>query len=129
MSHVSPETLLRSEAHVTGPTRMSRVRGALLMAIGPMLCVAMLWALASLGPELLSAAPTSSSGARFTGTAEQGQAAVLLFAWVALLGVLFTLGGWQLWRHGKLGRRVGVPAALLVSGLFAAMPWLRHLFG
>ncbi len=128
MHYVSPETLLQSEAHVTGPTRMSRVRGAVLMAIGPVLCVSMLWILASLGPELLSPAPVSGGDTAFTGTAEQGQAAVLLFAWVALLGAVFTLGGWQLWQHGKLGRRVGVPAALLVSGLLAAMPWLRHLF-
>lgn len=127
MAFLSPATLLAADARAAGPSPLSRLRGAVLMTLGPVLATGMGWALATVGPELLS--PSGASGdVRWTGSPDQGIAALLLLAWVALLGVVFTLAGWQLWHHGRMGRRVGVPAALLVAGLLAALPWLRRLF-
>jgi hypothetical protein len=127
MKPVSVRTLVASDDASTGPTRMTRARGAVLMVLGPVLAVGMLAVLSAIGAELWNGTAADGS-AMATGTREQDLATLVLLVWVCALGVLFTWGGWNLWHRGRLGRPVAVPAAVLVAGLFAATPWLRGLF-
>lgn len=124
MKTVSVQALLAADARSTGPSTMTRVRGALLMVTGPVLALAMGVALVALGPSLLGAPGAATTA----GTREQDLAALVLMVWVALLGLLLAFGGWNLWHRGRLGRRIGAPAAVLVVGLVAASPWLKSLF-
>lgn len=60
MALVSPQALLASESTVNGASRLSRLRGGVLMILGPVLAAGTCWALAKVGPELL--APASAGG-------------------------------------------------------------------
>ncbi|MFM7507609.1 MAG: hypothetical protein ACKO3M_13855 [Rubrivivax sp.] len=124
MTTPSVKTIVAADAAQTGPTTLTRFRGAGLMVLGPLLALGMLLSLIAIGPSLLGA----EGAARSAGTPEQNLAAFVLMAWVGLLGAVFTFGGWNLWRHGRLGPRVVWPAAVLAVGLLGAMPWLRALF-
>lgn len=125
-------TLVAADDRGAGPSAITRLRGAVLMVLGPLIALAMLWTLVTLGPALLHAAPGSAPGGTpdgaFGGTPEQATAVLVLLPGLAALGLLFTWGGWNLWRHGRLGRAVAVPAAVLVAALLAAFPWLKALF-
>lgn len=133
-------TLVAADDRGAGPSTITRLRGAVLMVLGPLIALAMLWTLVTLGPALLHAAPGSAPGGTpdgafggtpdvaFGGMPEQATAVLVLLPGLAALGLLFTWGGWNLWRHGRLGRAVAVPAAVLVAALLAAFPWLKALF-
>ncbi|MFN9745914.1 MAG: hypothetical protein ACK57B_09760 [Betaproteobacteria bacterium] len=124
MTTPSVKTLVAADAASTGPTNLTRIRGVMLMVLGPLLAFGMLLSLIAIGPSLLGAEGAALSA----GTPEQNIAGFVLMTWVGLLGAVFTFGGWNLWRHGRLGRRIAWPSAVLVVGLLGAMPWLRALF-
>jgi hypothetical protein len=92
--------------------------------LGPLLALAMGAALVALGPALWQGPPDGP----FAGTRTQALVALALMAGVGLLGALFTWGGWNLWRQGRMGRAVALPSALLVVALLGSMPWLKALF-
>jgi hypothetical protein len=124
MPKVSVQTLVAADAQGTGPTTVSRVRGGVLMVLGPLLALGMLAALVAVGPALWLGPPDGP----FAGSQTQALAALALMLGVGALGVLFTWGGWNLWRQGRLGRAVALPSALLVVALLGTMPWLKALF-
>ncbi len=124
MPNVSVHTLVAADAQGTGPTTVSRLRGGVLMVLGPLLALGMLAALVAVGPALWQGPPDGP----FTGSRTQALAALAVMLVVGALGLLFTWGGWNLWRQGRMGRAVALPAALLVVGLLGAMPWLKALF-
>ncbi|MBL8306789.1 MAG: hypothetical protein JNM33_08845 [Rubrivivax sp.] len=122
MSLMTPEQLIASQGAATGPTATSRLRGGVLMVLGPVLAVSMAWALASLGPALLAGSATDP------GTREQDLTIFAVLAIVGAFGALGTVAGWQLWRHGCFDRRVGLPLAVVVAVLLAAVPLLKRMF-
>lgn len=122
MSLTSPNVLLASQADATGPTTTSRVRGAVLMVLGPVLAVSMTWILVSLGPELLAGTATGP------GTREQDLTVFALLALVGAFGALGTVAGWQLWQHGRFHGRLGWALAAVVAVLMAAIPVLKQMF-
>lgn len=124
MLNTTVRTLVAADDRAARPSAVTRLRGAVLMVLGPLIALSMLWTLATLGPALLRPAP----GGAFGGTPEQATAVLVLLPGLAALGLLFTWGGWNLWRHGRMGRTVAVPAAVLVAALLAAFPWLKALF-
>jgi hypothetical protein len=105
------------------PNRMTAVRGWLLVVLGSLLACGMLYALVSQAPLMLAPGSTID-GDTFTGSAEQGRAALALFGAVVLVGALFVAGGVQLLRHGRL-RRWLVVTVLAAGTLLAIMA--RHV--
>jgi hypothetical protein len=124
MTTPSVKTIVAADAASTGPTTLTRIRGAVLIVLGPPLALGMLLSLLAIGPSLLGA----EGAARSAGTPEQNIAAFVLMTWVGLLGAVLAFGGWNLWRHGRLGRRIVWPSAVVVVGLLGSMPWLKALF-
>jgi hypothetical protein len=106
-----------------GPTRASRVRGMVLMVLGPVLALIGAGALVAVGPMLLSGPP-----GREVGPSSQDLAAVMVLGWLVGFGLLGSISGWQLWKQGHFSRRLGYPLAVMVVGFLACVPWLRHLF-
>ncbi len=123
MTTPSVKTIVAADAASTGPTALTRIRGVVLMVFGPLLAFGMLLILIAIGPSLLGAEGAALSA----GTPEQNTAAFVLMSGVGLLGAVMTFGGWNLWRHGRLGR-LAWPSAVLVVSLLGARPWLKALF-
>jgi hypothetical protein len=115
------------DAIASVPSRTTRVRGALLVVIGSLLALGLLALLIDQAPTLLNPGKTIDN-TTFTGTAFQGWVALGLFAWGALLGVVFASGGVQLWRQGRYHpwfARILVAMALIT---FLGLYQLRQIF-
>jgi hypothetical protein len=101
------------------------MRGALLFALGSLLALGLIAALISEAPTLLNPGK-SFDGSVFTGTAFQGWIALGMFAWGALLGVVFASGGAQLWRQGRYHPWfVGISVAMLAITFVGIFVLLR----
>lgn len=106
----------------------TRVRGIALMVIGAALAIGMTVALLSETRGFLNPG-VQNGGSTFTGTIEQGQLAVALFALVALLGALFFIGGWQLFMKGKMNKTfvvvLGIVGFMTVVAAYTLSDLLR----
>ena len=126
MPCIPPGQLLAASedsSQTTGPTPATRTRGMGLMVLGPLIALMGAATLIAFGPMLLR----GPSG-RETGPSGQDVAALLVMVWLLGFGVLGTIGGWQLWKHGRYSRKLGYPLAAMVLGFLASVPWLKQLF-
>lgn len=82
---------------------ITRVRGIAAMVIGAAIAIGMTAALLSETRGFLNPGVQMGEGT-FTGTIQQGQLAVALFALVAFLGAVAFIGGWQLFMKGKVSK-------------------------
>ena len=109
------------DAARSGPTTTSRVRGAVLVVLGTVLALGLTAVGWHLAPMLLNSgqAPDNS---RFTGSAFEAWLVLGVVAWTALLGVVFAVGGLQLWRQGRyhpwFARVAGAMAVMTVIGIY-----------
>ena len=114
-------------AAAAGPTTTSRVRGAVLMVLGTALAVGLSVALFNVAPMLLHPGQAFDNS-RFTGSAFEAWLVLGVLAWVALLGVVFAIGGVQLWRQGRyhpwFAKVAFAMAVITVAGIYR----LNHLF-
>jgi hypothetical protein len=118
MPTVSTPTVSAAHTSPSARNRQTQVRGWLLVVIGCLLAAGMAYAIVSQAPLMLQPGQ-AIGGTTFTGSAEQGRAALGLFAAVALLGASFAAGGVQLLRHGGLARWLVM--TLLGSGALLAV--------
>lgn len=123
ISLVSPATA----APAAGPSTTSRVRGAVLVVLGTLLAVGLSGVLFVVAPIVLSPGQ-SYDNSRFTGSVFEAWLVLGGVAWVALLGVVFAIGGVQLWRQGRyhpwFAKVAGAMAVITVAGIYR----LNHLF-
>jgi peptidoglycan/LPS O-acetylase OafA/YrhL len=112
--------LVESNTSNAGPTRMTRIRGMVLMILGPLL---------TLGVGAALIALLNQPDLRFDGSDNELTAAVAVMAAVVVLGPVFTLGGWQLWRNGRFTRLLAIVAAVLVLAMLALMKFAKGVFG
>lgn len=112
--------LVESNASPASPTRMTRIRGLVLMVLGPLLT-------AGVGAALI--ALLSQPDFRFDGNDRELTTALAVMAAVVVVGPVFTLGGWQLWRHGRFTRTLAIVAAVLVLAMLALMKFAKGVFG
>lgn len=130
MTTVTPIRDLSSalDAPASGPSTTSRLRGVVLMVLGTGLAIGLTVALINVAP-MLQQPGQAYDNSRFTGSALEAWLALGMMAWVALLGVVFVVGGVQLWRRGQyhpwFARIAGAMAVLTVAGIYR----LNHLFG
>jgi O-antigen/teichoic acid export membrane protein len=114
------DTLVASSTAGSGPTTTSRMRGVVLMLLGP---------LVTLGGGAGLWAALADPDTRLDTNDETAVVVLAVMALVLVLGPLFTLGGWQLWRQGRFSRALAIAAAAAVLALLALMPLARRLLG
>lgn len=116
----SLDTLVASTTAGSGPTTTTRMRGVVLMLLGPLVTLgsgAGLWAV------------LADPATRLDASDETAVVVLAVMGLVLVLGPLFTVGGWQLWRQGRFSRALAVVAAVAVLALLALMPLARRLLG
>lgn len=95
-----------------------RIRGAVLIVLGIALAGFMAWLLGEVSPVMQPGG--SPSGARFTGSEDQGRMITTLFMALIAIGVVFALYGLFMAATGKESRAMKVFAwmlwAVLVGG-------------
>jgi hypothetical protein len=98
----------------------TRVRGVIAMLIGVSIAIGMAVALISETRGFFNPG-VSINGSTYTGTTEQGYMAIGLLALLEFIGVMFAIGGIQLFRTGRFSKWVGgVLAAIVALIVFVA---------
>lgn len=96
------------------PSRMTRIRGGVLIALGSALVIGLSMIRTALAPDL-SAPGIGPDGSGFTGTAEQGSQILWLLNVVLALSAAFVVNGIYMLATGRMNRMLqGVTAALVV---------------
>ena len=98
-----------------------RIRGAILIVLGIVLAGFMAWLLREVSPVMQPGG--SPSGARFTGTEDQGRMITTLFMALIALGIVFALYGLYMAATGKESRAMKIFAWAL-WGLLIGAPLL-----
>lgn len=104
-----------------GPGPNWRVRGRVLVAVGLFLVLFMGAIAWNLAPMVLRPGE-EVDGSTFTGTAEQGQIFLGLFALVGLFGAVSVANGAWMMATGRRSR-VGIRAFLLIFAMLFALGW------
>lgn len=95
-----------------------RIRGAILIVLGIGLAGFMAWLLGEVSPIMQPGG--STTGARFTGTEDQGRMITTLFIALIALGTVFALYGIYMAATGKESRAMKIFAWLLWGALIGA---------
>ncbi len=95
-----------------------RIRGAILIVLGIALAGFMAWLLGEMTPIMQPGG--SPSGARFTGTEDQGRMITTLFMALIALGIVFALYGLYMAATGKESQAMKILAWLLWGALIGA---------
>ena len=123
------ETQADSAGLVGSPvSRITRVRGALLIVVGSLLAIGMAVVVFNLLPTVLNPG-TPVDGTTFRGSVEVGRTVVVLLSWVALLGAGFAMGGVFLLRQGRFPRGYGVAMGAMIAITVFGMLRLQSLLG
>jgi hypothetical protein len=106
----------------------ARLRGVVLVVLGAFLAVTCAIISVDMLPLFLNPGHTQD-GTTFAGTAEQGIFAVVLMPLLSLLGVVFVIGGVQLFKYGRYFKRFGLVAlALTMVIVVGGLRLGRHMF-
>lgn len=92
-----------------------RIRGAILIVLGIVLAGFMAWLLREVSPVMQPGG--SPTGARFTGTEDQGRMITTLFMALIALGIVFALYGIYMAATGKESRAMKIFAWVLWGAL------------
>lgn len=95
-----------------------RIRGAILIVLGIVLAGFMAWLLGEMAPVMQPGG--SPTGARFTGTEDQGRMITTLFMALIAIGVVFALYGFFMAATGKESRAMKIFAWILWAVLVGA---------
>lgn len=95
-----------------------RIRGAILIVLGIGLAGFMAWLLGEASPVMQPGG--SPTGARFTGTEDQGRMIITLFMALIALGIVFALYGISMTATARESRAMKIFAWLLWAALIGA---------
>lgn len=109
-------TLQAQPKAATAVPGTTRARGVVAMVIGATLVIGMAYALVTETRGFLNPG-VAIGGSTFTGTAQMGYIAIGIMALLAFTGLMFFIGGLQLYRVGRFSKWVG----WVLGGLVALM--------